>query len=208
MKRPASLYSLWIIGAVASFVALALGCGHVDDSDHSSASLDVRAAFNGDYGFALEPSSAERLAATLRPGEKLNVVIGGERREIHEVAWKEVSLTSRGPFLLEARAGEAVRQVGGLQLTDPSAPACDSSSGVDALPLGVGVENPSPTMAVTASCTHNNRYWNCLGCQCKTGINLRGWAQRFICIYGTLYPEQVYSCICPFTPRTCGIKGA
>ena len=184
-------------GIAIGLAFAALGCGA-----DGRPPMVLRATYSGDYGFALEPSSAEWLATMLQPGEETRVVVAGESKALNDTAWNELPSSNRGPFPLEARAGESVRPLGELQLDAPSAPTCDSASNSEAPSPDLDADTEA-SLAATASCTHNYRYWRCINCQCKTGIYLKGWARRYICIYGVLYPENVYSCSCPFTAHGC-----
>jgi hypothetical protein len=204
--------SLWRGAAAAVFALLPLtvGCsaGSADESARAGAE-ELSGSYRADFGFAFDPASTERLAALLRPGDTLNLVIDGESVPFNTVDWETVAATPRSSLSMQALRGGEARPLGDLALrSEEAAPACEDSPALESVgQTASAIANEAEAdVSAAASCTHGSYSWYCINCQCRSGIRVLGYSRRYICIYGELYPENVYSCNCSFTSRICGIE--
>jgi hypothetical protein len=191
VMRLLALDSLFIIICTIASIIMT-GC-EVD----SRSGVILSGTYSDDYGMGLDSASVKRLAEELHSGESVEVIVGSERMPLSPVHWGEVTQFGEGSFSLEVTDGSRTRFLGELLLSPGARPECPPS-GQDAEPI-------TTEAILSTSCSHNTYAWFCINCQCSDdGFHLRGLSQRYICIYGTWYSENVYACNCSFTARTCG----
>lgn len=174
---------VWLAVATAAMA----GCVSGDDSD----TQPLTATYRGDHGVGLDGDSASRLAGMLRPHEAVEAVDGERRAPLAEVDWERAARA--GSLALEAVADGQRRPLGTLELAAP------------ALPQSRAAPSGAKAVVPAAACSNNAHTYFCDNCQCSNdGTVLRGESQRYVCIYGSWYSENVYACNCQFTSHQCG----
>ncbi|HKO46315.1 MAG TPA: hypothetical protein VJV79_01245 [Polyangiaceae bacterium] len=198
------------LGSTILAVALAgaaLGCAvEANDEPSKTAELKLSASYDAGYGFAFDAQSTARLAELLEPGEALKVVFDGQSRDLGSTPWADVLARGGGPVRLEAVAGARVRALGELEVAAQGTPQCESAPEAEASELTERSVSAQQSQALAAGCSHMSYSWYCINCQCRSGIYALGYSRRYICIYGELYPQNVYRCNCSFTPQICGVE--
>ena len=209
-QRPALLAPITM--AVLAVFAFALGAAAdaTASSPQPKDGVTLTGSYDSVFGFGFDRASLERLPDLLGPDEVLEVEVDGIARPADDVDWSAVAKRGRFPLVAVTAVTGAgsIRRVGELEVTLTSNTACTDEAGGEmltperehGLQLTAG---PGGDPIPIGNCVQYSIYWRCINCQCRSGIYVKSRSRNYICIYGTLYPQNTYNCNCPFTTRIC-----